>query len=268
MDRLEKVRAFRELHVPGKPLVMPNPWDLGSAKALVALGAKAIATTSSGYAFTLGIPDGGRVDRKTAIDHAASLAAVVSVPVNGDFENGYGDDPETVAETVRLSAEAGLAGLSIEDIALPNNDAYPFDLAVARIEAAVSAAREVDIVLTARADGWIRRSYDQDEAVRRCEAFAAAGAEVIYAPLADDATTRRLTEIGPAVNVLAAMGMLDHSVEEIGGLGAARISIGGTLARITHRAIVDAARAMLDNGDLRPLKHSIGTKEIDGLISG
>lgn len=266
MNRGEKVHAFRALHVPGAPLVMPNPWDLGSAKLLVALGAKAIATTSSGYAFTLGLPDGGAMDRATAISHAATLAAAVDVPVNGDFENGYGDDPEVVAETVRLAAAAGLAGVSIEDIALPADDAYPFDLAVARIEAAVAAARDVGIVLTARADGWLRRSYDQDEAVRRCEAFAGAGAEVIYAPVVDEATTRRLTAIGPAVNVLAAPPMLDRQVAEIGAMGAARISIGGSLARVTHRAIVDAARAMLDNGDLRPLKATIGAAEVEALI--
>jgi 2-methylisocitrate lyase-like PEP mutase family enzyme len=268
MNRAEKVRAFRALHVPGVPMVMPNPWDLGSAKVLVALGAKAIATTSSGYAFTLGIPDGGAMDRATAIDHAAMLAGAVDVPVSGDFENGFGDDPDVVAETVRLAAGAGLAGVSIEDIALPANDAYPFDLALARIEAAIAAAREVDIVLTARADGWLRRSYDQDEAVRRCEAFAAAGAEVIYAPVVDEATTRRLTAIGPAVNVLAAPPMLDRPVAEIGAMGAARISIGGSLARVTHRAIVDAARAMLDDGDLRLLKATIGAAEVEALIGG
>jgi 2-methylisocitrate lyase-like PEP mutase family enzyme len=268
MNRGEKVQAFRALHVPGVPLVMPNPWDIGSAKLLVALGAKAIATTSSGYAFTLGIPDGGAMDRATAINHAATLAAAVDVPVSGDFENGYGDDPEVVAETVRLAAAAGLAGVSIEDIALPAEDAYPFDLAVARIEAAVSAALDVDIVLTARADGWLRRSYDQDEAVRRCEAFAAAGAEVIYAPVVDEATTRRLTAIGPAVNVLAAPPMLDRPVSEIGAMGAARISIGGSLARVTHRVIVDAARAMLDDGDLRRLKATIGAAELSALIDG
>ena len=175
MRRDELTERFRALHVPGRPVVMPNPWDLGSAKVMARLGAQALATTSSGHGFTLGLGDGGQVTRDMALQHAAGICAAVEVPVNGDFENGFGDDPQTVAETVRLAAEAGLAGVSIEDTALPAPDSYPFDLALARIEAAVAAARAVGIVLTARADGWLCKSYDQAEALRRCQAFAPGG---------------------------------------------------------------------------------------------
>ncbi len=137
---------------------MPNPWDLGSARLLAALGAKALATTSSGHAFTLGRPDMGHVSRAEALEHAAAMAAAVAVPVNGDLENGYGASPEAVAETVRLAAEAGLAGCGIEDTDLPGSGAYAFELAVERIRAAVEAARDADIVLTARADGCLTQS--------------------------------------------------------------------------------------------------------------
>jgi len=268
MTRTEKVAIFRALHRPGDPLVMPNPWDLGSAKVLAAMGAQALATTSSGHAFTLGLPDLGNVTREQALAHAADLAGAVDVPLSGDFENGYGHDAETVAETVRLAAGAGLAGISIEDTALPGTDSYPFDVAVARIEAAVAAAREVDIVLTARADGYLARNYDADEAVRRCRAYAEAGAEVIYAPLVDEATVRALAAIGPAVNVLAAGPMVARTVAEIAAMGAARISIGGSLARVTHRAIIDAAGAILDRGDLSVLGNAARASEVDVLLGG
>ncbi|MEO1679211.1 MAG: isocitrate lyase/phosphoenolpyruvate mutase family protein [Pseudomonadota bacterium] len=267
MTRTDKVLEFRALHVPGQPLVMPNPWDAGSAKLMAHLGARALATTSSGHGFTLGLPDGGKVTRDQALEHAASLCAAVDVPVNGDFENGFGDDPDTVAETVRLAAEAGLAGVSIEDTALPTAEAYPFDLALARIVAAVDAARAAGIVLTGRADGWLSRAYDQAEAVRRCQAFADAGADVIYAPLVNADTTRALAAIGTPVNLLVAGAMRELSVAEMGQLGVARLSVGGGLARLTHQVTLDATRAMLDNGDFTPLKGAASSAEIDAMLT-
>ena len=264
MTRSEKVALFRSLHVPGDPLVMPNPWDLGSAKLMRHSGAKALATTSSGYGFTLGLPDGGHNGREMSLAHAASFVPL-GLPVNGDFENGFGTDPEIVAETVRMSAEAGLAGVGIEDIDLPGNDAYPFDLAVERIKAAVTAAREVDIVLTARADGWLTRAYDAAEAVRRCRAFAEAGADVIYAPLVKEETVRELASIGTPVNVLAAGHMTKRSVAEIADMGAARISIGGALARVTHKVALDGTRAIL-GGDLSVLQSAASASEIDAIL--
>ena len=265
MTRVQQVAAFRALHVPGQPLIMPNPWDLGSAKLMIAAGAKAIATTSSGFAFTLGLPDGGLVGRERSLAHAAALTGL-GVPVSGDFENGFGTSPETVAETVRMAAEAGLAGVSIEDIDLPGDQAYPFNLAVERIQAAVEAARAVDIVLCARADGWMTRAYDAAEAVRRCAAFAEAGAEVIYSPLVKADVVRELTAIGPAVNVLTAGPMLEHSVGDIAAMGAARISIGGSMARVTHQAILDATAALFGQGDLTPLKGAAKAPEIDAIL--
>jgi 2-methylisocitrate lyase-like PEP mutase family enzyme len=267
MTREDKVEAFQALHRPGEPLLMPNPWDLGSARMMAALGAKALATTSAGHAFTLGRPDMGHVSRAEALEHAAAIAAAVRVPVNGDLENGYGRDPEAVAETVRLAAEAGLAGCGIEDTDLPGSGAYPFDLALARIAAAVEAAHDAGIVLTARADGCLTRSYDADEAVRRCRAFAEAGADVIYSPLAPMEAQLELCRIGTPVNLLAAGRFAERTVADYARLGVARISIGGALARATHKVILEAGRAMLERGDLSPLTNTVGASVIDPLLA-
>jgi 2-methylisocitrate lyase-like PEP mutase family enzyme len=267
MRRDELTERFRALHVPGHPVVMPNPWDLGSAKVMARLGAQALATTSAGHGFTLGLTDGGQVTRDIALQHAADICAAVDIPVNGDFENGFGDDPETVAETVRLAAEAGLAGVSIEDIAVPTTDAYPFDLALARIEAAIAAAREVGIVLTARADGWVFKSYDQEEALRRCQAFVQAGADVIYAPLVDADTTREMAATRTPVNLIAAGEMRSLTVEQMGALGVARISIGAVLARVSQQVIIDGTRAMLEQGDFSMLNGAANPAEIDALLT-
>ena len=258
MRRDELTERFRAQHVPGQPVLMPNPWDLGSAKVMARLGAQALATTSAGHGFTLGLTDGGQVTRDIA---------AVDVPVSGDFENGCGDDPETVAETVRLAAEAGLAGVSIEDIAVPTQDSYPFDLALARIEAAVAAARAAGIVLTARADGWVFKSYDQAEAMRRCQAFAQAGADVIYAPLFDADTTRTLAATGTPVNLLAAGAMRDLTTDQMGALGVARISIGAVLARVTQQVIIDGTRAMLERGDFTILNGAANVAEVEALLT-
>ena len=266
MHRDQLTERFRALHVPGTPLMMPNPWDIGSAKVMAGLGAQALATTSSGYGFTRGLRDGGQMTRDQALQHAAEICAAVDVPINGDFENGFGHDPETVAETVKLAAEAGLAGVSIEDTALPKTGSYPFDEALARVEAAVSAARAAGIVLTARADGWLMKSYDQAEALRRCRAFARAGADVIYAPLVDADTTRALAATGTPVNLLAAGDMRDLNTEQIGALGVARISIGGGLARVTQQVTINATRAMLERGDFTALKGAVNLAEVEALL--
>lgn len=268
MRREELTARFRTLHVQGQPLIMPNPWDLGSAKVMAGLGAQALATTSAGYGFTLGLSDGGQVSRDMALRHAAEICAAVDVPVNGDFENGFGNDPRTVGETVRLAAEVGLAGVSIEDTAVPKTDSYSFEMALARIGAAVAAARETGIVLTARADGCIFGNYDQAEALRRCEAFASAGADVIYAPLVDADTTRSLVATGTAVNLLAAGAMRDLTAGEMGLLGVSRISIGAGLARVTQQVVINGTRAMLERGDFTILKDAAKQTEVDAFLSG
>lgn len=265
-------RTFRELHRPGEPFILANAWDAGSAKMLAALGAAAIGTSSAAHAFTLGRPDGGHVSRDEAMAHAADLVAATPLPVSGDFENGFGADAAAVAETIRLSAEVGLAGISIEDTALPSSDPYPFDTAVERVRAAAAAARALpaDFVLLARADGVMLGTYDVDEAIRRVRAFEAVGADAVYVPLPPDLDqlTRVVSSVSVPVNALAAGSFTDVPYERFADIGVARISLGSALARATHRVINDAARAMLDHGDFRPLGRGIAGSDVDAMLTG
>lgn len=243
--------TFREMHRPGDPLILANAWDVGSARMLVALGARAIATTSAGWAFTRGLPDGGRVTREGSIEHAADLAAHVPVPVSGDLEDGFGPEPADAAETVRQAALAGLAGCSIEDVD-GSGAPYSAAAATARIEAAVIAAREArtDFVLCARADGVMHGAYDLDEAIARIRAFEEAGADCLYVPVPGDADAlRRVVEAvrGP-VNALAVGPLARLSRADFAEIGVARISLGSALARATHRVIRDAGAAMFEEG--------------------
>lgn len=270
MTRHDPGPAFRALHQPGNPFILANAWDRGSAKVLAALGAQALATSSGAHAFTLGRPDQGTITRDEALAHAEDFISATGLPVSGDFENGFGDAPETVAETVRLSAEAGLAGISIEDTALPGNLAYDFDLAVERIRAASAAARALprDFVLVARADGILTGQYDIEEALKRLHAFDAAGADCLYAPLpktrADIA--RICTEIKKPVNVLVAGHANQISRAELAEMGVARISLGAALARLTHRTIIDAAQSMFERGDFSPLAKMAPASMVDPML--
>ena len=262
--------AFRALHRPGDPFILANAWDAGSAKLLAALGAPAIATSSAAHAFTLGRPDLGHITRDEALAHAQTLVAAVDVPVSGDFENGFGHDPDTVADTVRLAAEAGLAGISIEDIALPDATPYPRDLAIERIRAAAAAARALprDFVLVARADGVMHGAYDLDEVLARLSGFEAAGADCLYVPVPRslDALGRICAATALPVNALVASDFARVPRATFASLGVARLSLGSSLARATHRLIVDAGRAMFDEGDFSPLSHSISGNDIDRLL--
>lgn len=263
--------SFRDLHTPGSPFILANAWDAGSARMLAALGAPAIATSSAAHAFTLGRPDGGTVTRDEALAHAQDLVAAVTVPVSGDFENGFGHAPEYCAETVRLSAEVGLAGISIEDAAFPDDAAYPFDKAVERIRAAAAAARALphDFVLVARADGVMNGHYDIEEALRRIVAFDAAGADCLYVPLPKtmDDLKRVIAATDKPVNVLVAGSYAQHSTEYYGAMGTARLSLGSALARVTHKAIFEAAEAMFGAGDFTPLTQGISGGKVDKLLS-
>lgn len=264
--------ALRALHIPGDPFILANAWDAGSARMLAALGAEAIGTSSAAHAFTLGRPDMGNVTRDEALAHAEQLIAATPLPVSGDFENGFGASPEEVAETVRMAADAGLAGISIEDTALPSSEAYETSLAVERIEAAVQAARSLpgDFVLLARADGVMNGGYDLEEGIRRLQAFERAGADALYLPLPPDMDAVRTicSSVTKPVNVLAAGPFTAVDRDEFAAAGVARISLGSALARVTHRAIRDAALAMFDRGDFSPLGHGVSGSEIDRLLTG
>lgn len=262
--------SFRDLHQPGNPLLMINVWDMGTAKMMHSLGAKAIATSSAAHAYTLGKPDGGTLDRDAALGHAQDIVSATPLPVQGDFENGFGDDPDTCAETVRLSAEVGLAGICIEDIGFPAGKPYDFDLAVERIRAAASAARALpqDFMLTARADGCMTRDYDTDEAIRRLQGFASAGADCLYVPLPKDmnALAQIVQAVDKPVNVLAAGRYSAQRTGDFAKIGIARISIGAAMARVTHKAIHDAAQAML-GGDFSALATGMSGDVVDKMLS-
>ena len=262
--------VFRELHKPGAPFTLMNAWDMGSAKVLTAMGAQAIGTTSNGHAFTLGRPDMGNVSRDEALAHAQDILSVTHLPVSGDFENGYGDTPEDVAETVRLSAEIGLAGISIEDTDMADVGFYEFDLAVERIKAGVAAARALgrDFVFVARADGVMNGRYDTDEAIRRLQAFDAAGADCLYAPLPP--TMEELARIcactDKPVNALAVGPFASVSRAEFAAIGVARISLGSGLARVTQGALIEAAKHILGDGDFSDIQNAAPGKEVEALL--
>ena len=260
--------SFRDMHRPGRPFVLTNAWDVGSARMLVAAGARAIATSSAGYAFTRGLPDGGAVGRDDAIAHAADLAAHVTVPVSADLEDGYGPEPADAAETVRLAALSHLAGCCIEDV---DGQGAPYTMAaaVARIENAVVQAREAprDFVLCARADGVMHGAYDLAEAIDRLLAFEAAGADVLYcpAPGTPDDLRRIVEAVRAPVNALAAGAFLKLTLGDFAQIGVARVSLGSSLARATHAVIRDAGAAMFGDGDFTRLGGA-GGAEIDALL--
>ncbi len=262
--------GFRALHRPGAPFILANVWDIGSARMMAALGAKALATSSAAHAFTLGRPDGGTLTRDEALAHAADIVAATNLPVSGDFENGFGDSPDVCAETVRLAAEAGLAGISIEDTAWPGEEAYDFDLAVERIKAASAAARALkrDFVLVARADGVMNETYGMAEGLRRIKAFDEAGADCLYLPIPPSVDDLRQVAAATKkpVNALAAGIFTRLSLRDFAEIGIARISQGSALARATHKVIYDAAQAMFESGNFSSLSNGISGSIINDLL--
>ena len=261
---------FRALHERGKPFILANAWDRGSALMLQNMGAQAIGTSSAAQAFTLGRPDMGHVSRDEALSHAADLLAALSVPVSGDFENGFGDDPDTCAETVRLAAEVGLSGISIEDTSLPGTTPYSRELAIERIRAASAAASALpnDFVLVARADGVMNRQYDVEEALARVRGYEQAGADCLYVPLPGTlADQQRICEsTSLPVNALAAGPFTKHTLEDFARIGVARISLGSAIARMTHKAIYDAGVCMFQDSEFSQLGNGISGDRIDALL--
>jgi 2-methylisocitrate lyase-like PEP mutase family enzyme len=246
----DRARQFLDLHVPGTPLLMPNPWDPGSARLLESLGFAALATTSSGFAATLGRLDGD-VTRAEALAHSAAMVAAVDVPVSADLENCYADDPAGVAETVAGALDAGLAGCSVEDYAGRADDSiYDVGLATERVAAAVEVAHAgpVHLVITARAENLIHGHDDLDDTIARLQAYERAGADVLFAPglAAIDVIRRVVDAVGRPVNVLARPG--GPTVAELASAGVARVSVGGAFAFAALGAVVEAAHELQDEG--------------------
>jgi 2-methylisocitrate lyase-like PEP mutase family enzyme len=248
----EKGAAFRALHHRHCAFLIPNPWDVGSARLLQFLGFEALATTSGGFAFSIGKPDGA-VDRDTMLAHAAALATATDLPVSADLENGYADDPAQVAETVRLAAAAGLAGCSIED-AGPNREHGPYELALAteRVRAAAEAAHALPFpfVLTARSENFIIGRPDLRDTIARLQAFQEAGADVLFAPglrtTEDIATVVR--SVDRPVNVIMGLQGVQLSVADLSEIGVKRISVGSALARTALGAFLRAAHELQERG--------------------
>jgi len=245
----ELVNTFRSLHVPGHPLLLPNPWDVGTAKLLAGLGFPALATTSSGYAATLGRPDGS-VTKEEALKHAAAMVAVVPVPVSADLENGFGGDPETVFATVSEAVDVGLAGCSIEDFSGdPGAPIYDRGRAAERVAAAANAAHTgAGLVLTARAENFVHDIPDLADTIGRLQDYQQAGADVLYAPgLTSIADIRSvLSSIDRPLNVLVRPGLA--SVAQLAEAGVARISVGGAFSHVAMGAMAQAGRELLDDG--------------------
>jgi 2-methylisocitrate lyase-like PEP mutase family enzyme len=250
-DKRQRAERFLELHRPGRPLLMPNAWDAGTSKVLERLGFEAIATTSSGFAATLGRLDGS-VTREEALAHVAALVAAVDIPVSADLENGFGAIPGEVAETARGAREAGLAGFSIEDYSgNPDDPIYPLELAAERIAAAARIAHEgaVRLVLTGRAENHIHDRPDLDDTIARLRAYQEAGADVLFAPGVTSAEDigRVVAAVARPVNVLALPGT--PPVSELANLGVARLSVGGAFAFAALGALVEAATELCDQGE-------------------
>lgn len=247
---LSQAEHFLALHRPGEPLLLPNAWDVGSAKLFVALGFSALATTSSGFAATRGLLDGA-VDEEAVLAHAADLVSATDLPVSADLENGFAEDVAGVTRTIQAAVQIGLAGASIEDFTGdPDNPIYPLDVARERVAAAAAAAHgeQGRLVLTARAENHLYGQGDLTDTIARLQSFVEAGADVVYAPgLTDLADIRRVvTEVGVPVNVLTRNG--GPTVPELADAGVARISVGGAFAFVGLAAVAEAARELLGSG--------------------
>jgi 2-methylisocitrate lyase-like PEP mutase family enzyme len=269
--RTEKATVFRELHQRSNAFIIPNPWDVGSARLLAHLGFEALATTSVGFAFSIGRQDHG-VTRDEAIDHAAAIVAATDLPVSADLENGFGDDPETVAMTIEMAAAAGLAGCSIEDSTnRPDDPIYEFDYAVDRIRAAAEAARSpiVPFTLTARSENYLHGRRDLADTIRRLTAFQEAGADVLFAPGITDMNeiATLVRSVDRPVNVIGSMQGAHFDLAELSKIGVKRVSVGGALSRVALAACIRAAREMRDHGTFTFADEPITSREIAAMLA-
>ena len=268
---MTKGAVFRALHQQEGAFIIPNPWDAGTARILAVLGFPALATTSAGMAFSLGVPE-GRVAREATLAHCRAIVAATDLPVSADLEKGFGDSPESAAETIVAAAEIGLAGCSIEDHTA-DRDApiYPFALAVERIHAAAEASRTLpdDFVLTARCENLLWGRNDLDDTIRRLQAFTAAGADVLYAPGLHDLASIRMvcTAVSKPVNVVMGMPGATFCLADLAEAGVKRVSIGSALARAAFGAFVAGGREMAETGCFSFAREAIGFAELDAFFA-
>ena len=273
MSLAEKGQRFRELHARDTAFVIPNPWDIGTARIFAALGFEALATTSAGLAFGLGRQDAkGAVRRDEVLAHIAEIAGATDLPVSADLENGFGDAPETAAETITLAAGAGMVGGSIEDATGdPDAPIYDFDHAVERVAASVEAARKVPhpFMMTARAENYLYGRRDLDDTIRRLQAFEAAGADVLYAPgLRDIGDIRTLcAALSKSVNVVMGIAGAEISIDELTAAGVKRISVGSALARAALGEVLRAATEIKEKGTFTWGARAASFAELNAVMS-
>jgi 2-methylisocitrate lyase-like PEP mutase family enzyme len=266
----EKGLAFRALHERDGAFIIPNPWDIGSARVLASLGFEALASTSMGYAFSIGQRD-NTVGRDGILKHIAELANATDLPVNADLENGFGDDPKVAAETIRLAAAAGVVGGSIEDATgRTEGPIYCLEHAVARVEAAVEAARALPFTftLTARAENYLHGNPDLKDTIKRLQAYQEAGADVLYAPglRTKDDIASVVSSVDRPVNALMGLQGVQLNQAELAKIGVKRISVGSALARTAMGAFLRAAKEMREHGTFDFAKDAANPKEIGSLL--
>ena len=271
MNQMEKAKTFIQLHQRAEAFVIPNPWDIGTARLLARTGFEALATTSMGYAFSIGQRD-NTLSREQALEHIAVIAAATDLPVSADLENCFGDAPEFAAETLRLAAAAGVVGGSIEDATgNPDDPIYAKEFAVERVRAAVEAARSVGFpfTLTARAENYLHGRPDLKDTIERLQAFQEAGADVLYAP---GLKTREdiaavVSSVDRPVNVVMGLQGVQLSRQELSVLGVKRISVGSSLYRTALGAFLRAAKEMVNEGTFTFAAEAASSKEVTALLS-
>ena len=268
-----RAEAFRSLHDRPGIFAIPNPWDAGSASILATLGFEALATTSAGFAFSIGRPDAqGAIGRDETLANARAIVVATSLPVSADLENGFGDEPDACAETIRLAAATGLVGGSIEDATGRAGDPiYPYDLSIERVKAAVHAARSLPFpfVLTARAENLINGRPDLPDTIRRLVAFAEVGADVLYAPGLK--TPEEIDSVARAVapkpvNVVMGLSGPSFSLDALESLGVKRVSVGSALARAAYGAFIEAAREVRQKGTFEFARTAVPYAKINAMF--
>jgi 2-methylisocitrate lyase-like PEP mutase family enzyme len=270
VTREQKYTAFRELHERSGAFVIPNPWNAGTARILTALGFEALATTSAGYAFSAGRRDSSaELTRDEILGNAKAIVEATHLPVSADLQDGFGRAPEMCAETIHLASEIGLVGGSIEDATGDGSDPiYDFRLAVERVAAAAKAAQDRSFLLTARAENFLHGRPDLDDTIKRLQAFAEVGAEVLYAPGLPNLEAIRevCASVSRPVNVVMGLKGATFSIEELTAVGVKRISVGGSLARVALAAFVRAAREVKEKGTFTYAADAIPHAEATGYM--
>ena len=273
-SQAQKAEAFRALHERSGAFIIPNPWDAGTAKLLASLGFEALATTSYGLANMLGRVDGAlMVSREEVVANCRAIAEATDLPVNADLENGYAHEPRAAAEMIRLAAEAGIVGGSIEDATGERDKPiYDFTLAVERVHAAVEVARSLPFpfMLTARAENLLHGRMDLDDTIKRLQAFQQAGADVLYAPGVKDLATIRTVTSAVSRPVNAVMSAADPSLtlEQLAEAGVKRVSVGGALSRLALAAFLRGAREMRERGTFTWVRDTLPSKELKAVFRG